>query len=98
VILDLSNPFFTDLARGVDERANEAGYSVIVCNSDEDAAKEDGRRHRGHGRGAGHGLIRPEGSRPILSGEGKYPVGRLRQHGASRARGRRPPTGGETFD
>jgi LacI family transcriptional regulator len=40
VILDLSNPFFTDLARGVEERANEAGYSVIVCNSDEDAAKE----------------------------------------------------------
>jgi DNA-binding LacI/PurR family transcriptional regulator len=28
VILDLSNPFFTDLARGVEDRANEAGYSV----------------------------------------------------------------------
>jgi LacI family transcriptional regulator len=41
VILDLSNPFFTDLARGVEDRANEAGYSVIVCNSDEDPAKED---------------------------------------------------------
>ena len=41
VILDLSNPFFTDLARGVEDAANEAGYSVIVCNSDEDAAKED---------------------------------------------------------
>jgi LacI family transcriptional regulator len=41
VILDLSNPFFTDLARGVEERANEAGYSVIVCNSDEDQTKED---------------------------------------------------------
>jgi LacI family transcriptional regulator len=41
VIMDLSNPFFTDLARGVEERASEAGYSVIVCNSDEDAAKED---------------------------------------------------------
>ena len=41
VILDLSNPFFTDLARGVEDRANEAGYSVIVCNSDEDQAKED---------------------------------------------------------
>ena len=40
VLLDLSNPLFTDLARGVEERANEAGYSLIVCNSDEDAAKE----------------------------------------------------------
>jgi LacI family transcriptional regulator, galactose operon repressor len=41
VILDLSNPFFTDLARGVEDAANDAGYSVIVCNSDEDPAKED---------------------------------------------------------
>jgi LacI family transcriptional regulator, galactose operon repressor len=41
VLLDLANPFMTDLARGVEDRANEAGYSVIVCNSDEDADKED---------------------------------------------------------
>ena len=41
VLLDLSNPFFADLARGVEDRASEAGYSVIVCNSDEDPAKED---------------------------------------------------------
>jgi LacI family transcriptional regulator len=41
VLLDLANPFMTDLARAVEERANEAGYSLIVCNSDEDAAKED---------------------------------------------------------
>jgi LacI family transcriptional regulator len=41
VLLDLANPFFTDLARGVEERASEEGYSVIVCNTDEDADKED---------------------------------------------------------
>jgi len=41
VVLDLANPFMTDLARGVEDRANEAGYSLIICNSDEDAAKED---------------------------------------------------------
>jgi LacI family transcriptional regulator len=41
VILDLSNPFFTDLARGVEDAASEAGYSVIVANSDEDPAKEE---------------------------------------------------------
>ncbi len=41
VVLDLSNPFFADLARGVEDRASEEGYSVIVCNSDEDPAKED---------------------------------------------------------
>jgi DNA-binding LacI/PurR family transcriptional regulator len=31
----------TDLARGVEDRADEAGYSVIICSSDEDGAKED---------------------------------------------------------
>jgi LacI family transcriptional regulator len=41
VLLDLTNPFMTDLARAVEERANEEGYSLIVCNSDEDADKED---------------------------------------------------------
>jgi LacI family transcriptional regulator len=41
VLLDLTNPFMTDFARGVEDRANEAGYSLIICNSDEDAAKED---------------------------------------------------------
>jgi LacI family transcriptional regulator len=41
VLLDLANPFMTDLARGVEDRANEAGYSLIICNSDENAAKED---------------------------------------------------------
>jgi LacI family transcriptional regulator len=41
VLLDLANPFFTDLARGVEDAANRAGYFVIVCNSDEDPGKED---------------------------------------------------------
>jgi LacI family transcriptional regulator len=40
VIPDIENPFFTSLARGVEDRALEAGYSVVLCNSDEDVAKE----------------------------------------------------------
>ncbi|NDL58124.1 LacI family DNA-binding transcriptional regulator [Phytoactinopolyspora mesophila] len=40
VVLDISNPFFTDVARGVEDTANREGLAVIVCNSDEDAAKE----------------------------------------------------------
>jgi LacI family transcriptional regulator len=40
VVLDIANPFFTDVARGVEDAANEAGLSVILCNSDGDAAKE----------------------------------------------------------
>ena len=40
VIPDIENPFFTSLARGVEDRAQAAGYSVVLCNTDEDPAKE----------------------------------------------------------
>ncbi len=40
IIPDIENPFFTALARGIEDRAQEAGYSVVLCNSDEDVAKE----------------------------------------------------------
>ena len=40
VILDVGNPFFTDLARGAEDKASEAGYSIILGNSDEKAERE----------------------------------------------------------
>ncbi|GAA0262780.1 LacI family DNA-binding transcriptional regulator [Cryptosporangium japonicum] len=40
VVLDVTNPFFTDVARGVEDAANEAGLAVILCNSDERRDKE----------------------------------------------------------
>jgi len=40
VVGDVSNPFFTLIARGVEDAATAAGYSVILCNSDDDPAKE----------------------------------------------------------
>ena len=40
IVLDIANPFFTDLARGVEEVANAAGLAVILCNSDGQPAKE----------------------------------------------------------
>ena len=40
VVLDVANPFFTDLARGVEDEANKAGLAVILCNSDEQERKE----------------------------------------------------------
>jgi LacI family transcriptional regulator len=41
VVLDVANPFFTDVARGVEDTANAAGLAVILCNTDEKTAKED---------------------------------------------------------
>jgi LacI family transcriptional regulator len=40
VIPDIENPFFTSMARGVEDVASAAGYSVVLCNTDEDHAKE----------------------------------------------------------
>jgi LacI family transcriptional regulator len=40
LIPDIENPFFTSLARGVEDRAQRAGYSVVLCNTDEDPVKE----------------------------------------------------------
>lgn len=40
IIADIGNPFFTALVRGVEDVAQGAGYSVVLCNSDDDAGKE----------------------------------------------------------
>jgi LacI family transcriptional regulator len=40
IIPDIENPFFTALARGVENRARAAGYSVVLCNTDDDPARE----------------------------------------------------------
>src|SRR2546430_6290618 len=41
VVLDVANPFFTEVARGVEDLANQAGYIVILCNSDDSVDKEN---------------------------------------------------------
>src|SRR4051794_27879120 len=41
VVLDIRNPFFTDLAAGVEASAAKAGLSVVLCNSGDDATRED---------------------------------------------------------
>ncbi|HKS43799.1 MAG TPA: substrate-binding domain-containing protein [Amycolatopsis sp.] len=40
IIADVENPFFTAIARGVEDVAQAKGYSVVLCNSDENADKE----------------------------------------------------------
>ncbi|MEV4737259.1 MULTISPECIES: LacI family DNA-binding transcriptional regulator [unclassified Microbacterium] len=40
VIPDIENPYFTEMARGVEDVASEAGYSVVLCNSDSQVEKE----------------------------------------------------------
>ncbi len=40
IISDITNPYFTSVARGVEDVANARGYSLILGNTDEDLKKE----------------------------------------------------------
>ena len=40
VVLDVRNPFFTDVARGAEDQASEAGLTVTLGNSDENPGRE----------------------------------------------------------
>lgn len=40
VVLDVRNPFFTDIARGAEDAAGDSGSSVILGNSDESRERE----------------------------------------------------------
>ena len=41
VVSDISNPFFTTIARGVEDFFIGHGFSVMYCNTDEDASEEE---------------------------------------------------------
>ena len=40
IVLDVGNPFFTNVARGAEDAAEELGFTVILGNSDETADRE----------------------------------------------------------
>ncbi len=40
VIPDITNPFFPEVARGIEDRAEEKGYSVLLCNTNWEQERE----------------------------------------------------------
>ena len=42
LIKDIANPFFAEVARAVEDRGQELGYSVVMCSTDNDSEKEAG--------------------------------------------------------
>ena len=40
IIPDISNPFFPEVTRGIEERAKEKGYSVFLCNTNYESDQE----------------------------------------------------------
>ncbi|MFC4410635.1 LacI family DNA-binding transcriptional regulator [Chungangia koreensis] len=41
IVPTISNPFFPELCRGAEDEANKYGYSLVICNSDASAEKEE---------------------------------------------------------
>lgn len=41
IVLDVANPFFTEVARGVEDVSSHAGSVVILCNSDDSVTKQE---------------------------------------------------------
>ncbi len=41
ILPDIANTFFSRLARGVEDAANAEGFSIILCDTDFDTARED---------------------------------------------------------
>ena len=41
IVPDVANPFFTEVARGVEDGAHKRDYAVFLCNSDESVVKEE---------------------------------------------------------
>lgn len=41
VLPDITNPFWTTLARGVEDAASDRGFNVIFCNTDESEAEQE---------------------------------------------------------
>ena len=45
IVSDIENPFFQQVGRAVEDAAHEQGYSVMLCNNDEDPDKEQRYLH-----------------------------------------------------
>lgn len=41
IVPNIENPFFSELAKAVEEAAYQAGYKILLCNSDDDPEKEN---------------------------------------------------------
>lgn len=40
IVTDIQNPYYPELVRGIEDSAQRLGYSILLCNSDEDPMRE----------------------------------------------------------
>lgn len=41
IVPDITNPYFSEVSRAIEDSANNYGYNVILCNSDNETEKEE---------------------------------------------------------
>jgi LacI family transcriptional regulator len=75
VLPDVENPFFTAVARGVEDAALEAGFSVVLCNTDDRADKEERYLAVAHDENMAGVILAPANATP--------PIDRLVRSGRS---------------
>ncbi|GAA4430116.1 LacI family DNA-binding transcriptional regulator [Georgenia halophila] len=67
VLPDIENPFFTSLARGVEDVAQESGLSVVLCNTDEDPDKQEQYLQIAEDENMVGVILAPAGRSPLLA-------------------------------
>ena len=68
IVPDIENPFFNALARGVEDVTQSVGYSIVLCNSDEDSKKEAKYLAIARSTGMAGVLIAPATNNPDIEG------------------------------
>lgn len=64
VLTDITNPFFTTIARGVEDVASDRGFTVILCNTDESESEQARYLNSLHQRRVDGVLLVPAASAP----------------------------------
>ncbi len=41
ILPDISNPFFAEMTKAIEDASNNLGYNIILCNTENDRTKED---------------------------------------------------------
>ncbi|MER6558177.1 LacI family DNA-binding transcriptional regulator [Streptomyces sp. NPDC001027] len=77
LVPDITNQFFAELAKGVDDAAHDLGYGVILCNTEFDPDREDRYLEMLRGRFI-DGMVYASGSPPsrgrLASLLGRFPI------------------------
>lgn len=74
IVSDIRNPFFTAISRAVEDTAYEQGYSLMLCNTDENAEKESIYLNLMQDAGIAGIIISPTRQNDALFANPNYPL------------------------